>query len=72
MGGAGERLIHRREVAELPLVDRVAGDLVVDLRLALVAGMRGRDAGRQLVVVDLDQLGRVLGLMVGLATTQAT
>ena len=33
---------------------------------ALVAGVRGRRAGRQLLVVDLDQLGRVARLMIGL------
>ncbi len=65
VGGAGERLVDCRLVAELPLVDRVARDLVVDQRLALRAGVRGRDAGRQHLVVDRDQLGRVLGLRVG-------
>ena len=44
----------------------MAVPVVKDLRLAAVARMRGRDASRQNVVVDLDQLGRVLGLMVGL------
>ena len=66
VGRPGEGLVGRRLVAELPVVDRVAGRLLVDLRLALIARMRGRDAGRQHLVVDLDQLGRVLGLMVGL------
>ena len=63
---AGDRLIDRRLVAELPLVDRVARDVVVDLRRALVAGVCGRRARRQLLVVDLEQLGRIARLMVGL------
>ena len=66
VGGARDRLVDRGLVAELPLEHRVARDVVVELRLAFVARMRGRDAGRQLAVVDLDQLGRVLGLMPGL------
>ena len=64
VGGAGDRLVDRRRIAELPLVDRVPRDLVVDLRLALIAGVRGRHAGRQDLVVDLDQLGGILGLVV--------
>jgi hypothetical protein len=66
VGGAGDRLIHRGLVAELPLVDRVLGNVVVDLGLARVARERGRHARRQLFVVHLDQLGRVPGLMVSL------
>ena len=56
-GGVGRGL-----VAELPLEDRVVGRDLVDLRGALRCARGGVGDGRQLLVVDDDRLGRVLGL----------
>ena len=54
-------------VAQVPLVDGVAGRFRVQLRLAGVLGGGDVDGGRQGVVVDGDALGGILGLRQRLA-----
>ena len=58
----GERGVDRGLVAVAPVVAGVVGDLVVHRRPLDARGLGDVDHRRQLLVVDLDQLGRVLGL----------
>ncbi len=60
--GVGESGLGRLGVAEVPLVDRVVGDVGMDLRRALGLRLGRIDDRGQHLVVDLDLLGRVLAL----------
>ncbi len=62
MGGAGEQAVDLGLVAGTPVETDVAGRLVVELRRALGQRRLGIDDRRQRVDVDLDRIGRVLGL----------
>ncbi len=61
--GLRERGVDRGLVAERPRVALVAGRLLVDLRRARLQRIDDVDDRRQHVVVDVDQLGRVLRLV---------
>ena len=63
--GAGERLLGRRGVAELPVEDQVVGAGFVDLRSAGFQRRRGVHHRRQHVVVDVHRGGCILGLSPG-------
>ena len=62
----GEGRLGRRAVAGLEDVADVVGTLVPHRRGAGLGGLRGRGHRRQRLVVDLDEVGRVLGLGAGL------
>ncbi len=57
----GQRLLGRRPLAELPVEGQVGRHVVVDQGLARLLGLLGVRRDRQAVVIDLDQLGGVLG-----------
>ena len=61
-GGLGERRVDRGRVAELPVEAQIARDVVMDQRLAGGGCRLGVGDHGQRVVLDVDQLGRVLGL----------
>ena len=61
--GAGKRRVDRRLVADLVKEGFVAGVVVPHRRRAGGERRRGGDHRGQRLVVDLDQLGRVLGLV---------
>ena len=52
--------------AYLPVVDEIAGRLGMDLRRIWLKRLREVDVSRQDIVVDLDGLGRVLGLLLAI------
>jgi hypothetical protein len=60
--GAGERLVSRLLVAELPVDAQIVRRLVMELRLALVERLGRVDAGLERPVLDLHQLSSALGL----------
>ena len=62
VGGLGEGLLHRFGVAVVEVERQVAGDVVVDLRRAGLQPFGGRGDGGQLLDVELDGFGGVLGL----------
>jgi hypothetical protein len=64
--GRAERVFHRFLVAEVPLVDRVVGDLAVDLRRVFILRARRIDHGRQRLVIDLHCVGGITRLRLGL------
>ncbi len=66
----GERRVDRRLVAERPRVALVARRRVVDLRRARLQRVDAVDDRGQHVVVDVDQLGRVLRLVERLGDDQ--
>ena len=53
------RALDRGPVADLPVEAEIAGRLVPHRGLARIEGARGIDDGRQRLVIDRDQLGRV-------------
>ena len=62
--GGGEHLVRERLVAGLPVEDVVVGaplDVVADHRRVRVERLAGVHDGRQVVVLDVDQLERVPG-----------
>ena len=71
-GGLGEGGLHRRLVAVVPVEGEVARRLGVHLRGPRRPGLGRVGHRRQVLVLDLDQLGRVLGLGAVSATTKAT
>ena len=62
MGGVGERGLGLVLVAEGPEEGRVVRRLVMELRRVVSRGIGRADHMRQLVISDLQPLGRVLGL----------
>ena len=66
MRGLGESRVGRRLVAEMPVEDGVVGRGVVDLRLRRRGRLGEVGDGRQHAVIDVDLLGRVARLRVGL------
>ncbi len=64
--GACEGGVGRRLVADLPVEVEVVRRVLPDQRLARRQGCRRRDGSRQRLVIDGDELGRVLGLRRGL------
>ena len=66
VGRPGELGVGGRRVAQVPVEADVAGGLVPHQGRAVGDGVVQVRDGRQRVVVDLDELGRVLGLRLGL------
>ncbi len=62
MLGGGESSGGRFRVAQMPLVDRVVGNVGMDLRRACGLRLGRVDHGRQHFVIDLHLLGRVTAL----------
>ena len=67
VGGPGDGGVGRLLVAELPVEGDVVGDVLVQLGSPLcLGGDDDVDDGVEGLVVDLDELGRVPGLLAGL------
>ncbi len=64
--GAGDRRVGRGRIADLPVVDQVAVRLRVKLRRVALQRLDGVGYGVLLVIDDLDGLGGVAGLSLGL------
>ena len=62
MVGLGKGGVDRRLVAQLEKEAFIVGTVLPDRRGIRLDGIRGRGYGRQGLVIDLDQLGGVLGL----------
>ena len=67
MGGRCDGLVDGLQIADFPVIDLVARRVVVDLRRTRFQGIDSAGDSRQDVVIDLDRLGGVtrLGLGVG-------
>ncbi len=63
--GAGEHTVHHRLVADVPIVTEVSGHAVMHFRGTRRDRVRQVGDGRQVGVVDLDQLRGVFRLLLG-------
>ena len=66
MGGLGERRVGGGFLADLPVIDQVAGRVVVDLGRAVCQGLLGIGDGGQHLIVHLDRFGGDPGQRLGL------